>query len=258
MDLLLPVSIRVLFAAALLAFCASAAGAREPAPAFQCPKELDAAAQLLLVASKAMSSPAATLKRFERPSASAPWRPAGGVLPAVVGYHGIRWAWSSGGLHRGGPIKREGDGATPAGIFPIGAPFGFEAAALPGYVRLKAGKQFCVNEPASPSYNTIVGFRPANVSGEDMGSIRLYRRGLFVEYPSNRAERGGSCTFIHVWRRPTAGTGGCVASAEENIAMLQKWVRPKEALIAILPAKEADELEMCLETGRAERASPHE
>ncbi len=247
MGLLLQIAMRALAAGApFAAFSAQAEVAARPSP--ECPKELSQATQLLLVSSKTMSSRTAALQRFERADASAPWSPAGGPMPVVLGWSGIRWAWSSGALHKGGgPVKREGDGATPAGIFPVGAPFGFAAASLPGYVRLRGGKQFCVSEPEAPSYNTIVESRAANLAGEDMGTVSLYRRGLFIDLPTSRAERGGSCAFIHVWRSPQARTSGCVASAEENIAALQNWVRPKEALIAILPAKEAEQLEKCLE-----------
>jgi len=251
--LLLQIAMRArVFAAVALAACCSAAGqAQEPGPSsFVCPKELSEATQLVLVSPKTMSSHTASLKRFERAGPSAPWFSAGSPLPAVVGRSGIRWAWNSGALHQGkGPIKKEGDGATPAGIFLVGAPFGFEPAALPGYVRLKAGRQFCVREPEAPSYNTIVEPKPAKLAAEDMGAIGLYKRGLFIEYPANGAKRGGSCIFIHVWRTPLSGTSGCVASAEENIVALQSWVRPKAALIAILPALEAEHLEACLGAG---------
>jgi hypothetical protein len=214
--------------------------------AAECPEELGAATQLMLVSPREMSARAGSLVRFERASANAPWKRAG-QLPVVLGWNGIRWAWSGSQALRGrGPVKTEGDGATPAGIFPVGAPFGFKAASLPGYVRLTAGRQFCVSEPQAPTYNTIVARRPAGLAGEDMGAAGLYRRGLFIEYPTNGLARGGSCLFIHVWRSPSARTDGCVATAEEGVAALQSWVRPKEALIAILPPKEAKQLEMCL------------
>ncbi len=242
MGLLLQIAV----GAALFGFGATA-NAEESAPVpFECPAELRRATQLLLVSAKAMSSKTGIMRRFER-SGGSPWLEAGSAIPVVLGFNGIRWAWSSGAMHKGGPVKREGDGATPAGLFSVGAPFGFDAATLPGYVQLRPGKQFCVNEPEAPSYNTIVSSRPANVSGEDMGSVSLYRRGFFIEYPTSRRTRGGSCTFIHVWRKPDAGTSGCLGLSEVNVIALQSWVRPKEVLIAILPEKEGHRLEMCLD-----------
>ena len=138
--------------------------------AAECPEELGAATQLMLVSPREMSARAGSLVRFERASANAPWKRAG-QLPVVLGWNGIRWAWSGSQAQRGrGPVKTEGDGATPAGIFPVGAPFGFKAASLPGYVRLTAGRQFCVSEPEAPAYNTIVARRPAGPCGRGYGS----------------------------------------------------------------------------------------
>ena len=62
-----------------------------------------------------------------------------------------------------------------------------------------------------------------SVSGEDMRKIDLYRRGLVVDYPTDRAARAGSCIFIHVWRGEGRGTAGCVALPEARVAALQEF-----------------------------------
>jgi L,D-transpeptidase catalytic domain len=227
----------------------------EPASG-KCPQELGTATQLLLAAPKDMAARAANLVRFERAGAGAPWKRAG-ELPVVLGWAGTRWAWNTAEAKAGlGPIKREGDGATPAGIFPVGAPFGFAPASHPDYMRLKAGEQFCVSEPQSPSYNSVIEPKPAGLKGEDMGAVSLYRRGLFIGYPTNRAARGGSCLFIHVWRSPRARTDGCVAASEEDVAALQNWVHPKQALIAILPEEDAKRLARCIGQAFAQAGPP--
>jgi L,D-peptidoglycan transpeptidase YkuD (ErfK/YbiS/YcfS/YnhG family) len=252
--LLLPVAMtraqaaaRSLAAAAISAFCGGAACAQGTASAPSvCPQELARATQLLLVPAKDMSARAASLIRFERASAGTPWKRLDEV-PVVLGWAGTRWAWNTAQAKAGqGPVKKEGDGATPAGIFPLGAPFGSGAASYPGYVRLIPGRQFCVSEPQSLSYNAVADPRPAGLKGEDMGAVSLYRRGLFIEFPTSRAARGGSCLFIHVWRSPSARTEGCVAASEENVAVLQGWVRPRQALIAILPQEDAQRLGKCI------------
>jgi hypothetical protein len=65
------------------------------------------------------SATRATLQRWRRADAAAPWRAVTAPWPAVVGNAGVAWG---AGLHgvgapagRGGPVKREGDGASPAG-----------------------------------------------------------------------------------------------------------------------------------------------
>ena len=203
-----------------------------------------------------MAARVANLVRFERAGANAPWKRAG-ESPVVLGWAGTRWAWNAPQAKSGqGPAKKEGDGATPAGIFPVGAPFGFGAATHPDYMRLRAGRQFCVSEPQSPFYNSIVEPKPASLKGEDMGAVSLYRRGLFIGYPTNRAAHGGSCLFIHVWRSPQARTDGCVAASEEDVAALQNWVRPKQALIAILPDEDAKRFARCIGQTLAEAGLP--
>jgi hypothetical protein len=59
-----------------------------------------------------------------------------------------------------------------------------------------------------------------------MGKILpMYRRGLLVDYPTNIAARAGSCIFIHVWRAPDRGTGGCVSMPEARLEALQDLPR---------------------------------
>ena len=84
-----------------------------------------------------------------------------------------------------------------------------------------------------------------------MGAIGLYRRGFFIDYPTNAAERAGSCIFVHVWRSKNSGTSGCVALTQSDVEAIQNWVRPREAVIAILPHVEAKTLETCILADRA-------
>jgi L,D-peptidoglycan transpeptidase YkuD (ErfK/YbiS/YcfS/YnhG family) len=145
-------------------------------------------------------------------------------------------------------MKHEGDKRTPAGVFEISRPFGFGPSSLPGYLRLRRGATFCVDDTRSPHYGKIVSRAQAGrgVSGEDMATIRLYRRGLVVNYPPNAARRAGSCIFIHVWRRPTSGTLGCIATSDVNIQRLQTFISGHRAALAILPETARDRLGNCL------------
>jgi D-alanyl-D-alanine dipeptidase len=82
-------------------------------------------------------------------------------------------------------------------------------------------------------------------SGEDMGLEPLYRQGLFVDYPTSAAHRGGSCIFVHVRRAQTAGTAGCVAMAEDDVRELQQWSAGKKTAIGILPESAWKTLRSC-------------
>lgn len=227
---------------ALLVFPLGSAGAAER-PAV-CPAMLTNAERLVLVLSPDLRSIGARVQLYERADGKN-WKAVGKDKPAVLGKNGMAWAYSSKPA-AGERVKTEGDGRSPAGFFPLGAPFGFEQSGPAGYVQLKPGQHYCVDDPASPHYNQIVAKGAAGgASGEDMGAIPLYRQGLFVDYPTGRAEKGGSCIFVHIWRRKGAGTAGCVALAERDVKLLQRWSAGRRTLIGILPQSGWEALRSC-------------
>lgn len=216
----------------------------------RCPESIRSATRLLVVVSRDMMVVAATAQRFERASNEAAWSEIRPALPVVLGRRGLGWAWNQTSLADDGePIKQEGDRRTPAGIFPIGPAFGF-AAAGPGsdYLPLKRSESFCVNDVRSRHYNQIVpkSMAGAGITGESMGDISLYRRGLQLSFPTNREQQGGSCIFIHVWRGRNSPTLGCLALSESNVAELQTWAGETPALVAILPQNALKRLQDCL------------
>lgn len=224
-------------ACAALALPPAPAGAADPAePARGCPAALENARQLVLIVTPGMNTPLARLTAYERDRPGAAWRPHGPSTPAIAGAAGLGWgrAFAAAG---DAPLKTEGDRRSPAGFFPIGAPFGFARSGLPGYLRLSRGETFCVDDPHSPHYGRILprAQAGAGTSGEDMARVGLYRFGLIIDYPAEAAQKSGSCLFIHVWRRPGAGTSGCIALAEETVRALQAFARRGEAVIGILP-----------------------
>lgn len=213
-----------------------------------CPAFLDRARQLLVVITRNQDATAARLRLFARDRPGTTWRQDGAAEPALVGRHGLAWGDPFRDQARpGDPVKREGDGRTPAGIFMIGRSFGHAPLARANHLTLRPKSAYCVDDPASPSYNRIVV--PARSGpaprGEDMGAEPLYRRGLVIEYPSNAGRRAGSCIFLHVWRGPSKGTAGCVALPEARVAALQDFTQ-EGAAIAILPEEALARFSGCL------------
>jgi D-alanyl-D-alanine dipeptidase len=214
-----------------------------------CPAELATATQLVLVMAENTGGVRATLQTYERATTSTPWQRRGADEPAVLGHRGLGLGWTlRGAASTTIPVKVEGDGRTPAGVYRIGAPFGSAPRSLHGYMHLRKGQQFCVDDLRSAHYGRIVprSAVPPGTSGEDMGTIDLYRRGFVIDYPANAQARGGSCVFLHVWRTRDKGTAGCVAAAEATLAQLQAWVMPGKAVIAIGTQKMESELMACL------------
>jgi D-alanyl-D-alanine dipeptidase len=213
-----------------------------------CPAPLDQALRLVLVTAPSMTAHNATLRIFQRDAVGAEWHQLGSAEPAVIGRHGIGWGYSFRQFKRGNePQKVEGDWRAPGGVFQIGRRFGFEGSSSANHMVLRAGETICVNDPSSSAYNTIASRKliGPNVSGEDMGRINSYRRGLLIDYPTDRADRAGSCIFIHIWRGPNQGTAGCVALPEERVRALQEFSEPG-AVIAILPESAHDRFAGCL------------
>lgn len=239
--------IRAICAAVLLAALALGPvnAATDAAPA-SCPAVIEGASGLMLVTASALGSTRATLQLYER-RAGDTWTASGEPKPAVLGKNGMAWSWAYAELAEGAPLKREGDLRSPAGIFAIGKPFGFGAAsALAGYVQLRAAEHHCVDDPASPHYNAVVTkAAAAGASSEEMAATPLYRQGLFIDYPTNREGKGGSCIFIHTWRSASSGTAGCVALAQSDVEALQQWSAAGKRVIAILPQRAWSRLRSC-------------
>jgi L,D-peptidoglycan transpeptidase YkuD (ErfK/YbiS/YcfS/YnhG family) len=219
-----------------------------PAAAQDCPAPLVTARRLILVTAARMAETSANLRLFERASPGAPWRAVGPPEPALIGKAGMAWSQFFRGLARGGePIKVEGDKRAPAGVYSIGRSFGTVASSRPDHLRVTADT-ICVNDPASPAYNTIasrarIGPR---VHAENMSrALPMYRRGLLVDYPTDAGRRAGSCIFIHVWRSPKTGTAGCVALPEPRVEALQDFAAGG-AVLAILPQPALGRLPGCL------------
>jgi L,D-peptidoglycan transpeptidase YkuD (ErfK/YbiS/YcfS/YnhG family) len=212
--------------------------ARGEATEVACPERVLTATRLLAVVAPNMKANTATVQMFERPSGNASWNKIGGPKHAVLGRSGLGWAWDQTELAaQGEPSKHEGDGRTPAGVFGIGHNFGFSPERPgAGYLRLRAGETYCVDDPNSRAYNRIVpkSEAGAGVSGEDMATISLYRRGLLISFPTNSEKKGGSCIFIHVWRSPVSPTSGCVALHEGDVLEIQRWAAEESTLVAIL------------------------
>lgn len=218
-----------------------------PAEAETCPRAIDDALRLLLVTSPTMNGHAASLQSYERASPKDTWRRIGEPQPVVVGNAGLAWGRGfTRYAEKGQPTKIEGDRRTPAGVFALGATFGFSAAPFSGHIVL-SDDTVCVDDPNSPHYNRIMKKQDAGkvASVENMRRIPLYRKGIVVDYASDGATKAGSCIFLHAWRSAQEGTSGCVAMPEAAVERLQAFTRERAALV-VLPRSAVKRLSACL------------
>lgn len=214
------------------------------------------ARQLVVVTSQRFDDWHAQLQRYERVpgrphSSDAPiFRPVGPAWPAVLGRSGYGWG---DGLHgsgapagRSGPLKREGDGRSPAGIFAIGVLHGDAAAALPGlrlpYQQATAAQR-CVDDPESELYNRIVftpdGATPWHSAEHMLRDDDVYALALDIDHNRDPVTPGhGSCIFAHVWSAANTPVTGCTALAKANLEILLGWLEPGDAAWVALPSAE--------------------
>ncbi|MDQ3557225.1 MAG: hypothetical protein M3409_10695 [Gemmatimonadota bacterium] len=196
----------------------------------------------------------AMLRRFERADADAPWAAVGEPIPAAVGRTGLAWGTGiHGGREGAGPVKREGDGRAPAGIFALSSAFGYAPAAEVPWIRLPyqqaTASLECVDDVGSAHYNRIVD--RGRIAAPDWNSHEEMRRpdalySLGVVADHNAAPPvpgGGSCIFLHVWEGPSQATSGCTAFARENLEATLRWLDPAAHPVLIqLPRAEYDRL----------------
>lgn len=232
---------------------ASAGGARRVSAAAL----LANARQLLVVTTSDWNTVTGTLTVYERPAAGdwAPARPpAGEKLPAggiaiVVGKNGTAWDASFTGP-LAGPIKAEGDGRSPAGVFSLGTAFGFAPAADARWLKWPYAEITptleCVDDPASGHYNTLVDRASPAVevdwkSSEKMREIApAYHWGVVVEHNTAPAVPGrGSCVFLHIGGSGGRGTAGCTAMDETALRTVMRWLDPDASPVLVQMPVEA-------------------
>jgi L,D-peptidoglycan transpeptidase YkuD (ErfK/YbiS/YcfS/YnhG family) len=239
------VSIRVLLSFAVVFFAAATA-----TQAGQCPAALQTANRLVLVTAPDMNRERVTMRLFVRNARKSAWRSVGRPRQIVIGRAGMAWGHTfRKSAKTGEPVKREGDKRTPAGFFRVGASFGFERSSRPGHVVLRKDETICVDDVRSAAYNTVQS-RAAigpKVRGENMRTYAIYRHGLFVDYPSSRKAKAGSCIFLHLMTKSGRGTLGCLAMPEMTLLGLQSFTEPG-AVLGVLPSTAFDRFSGCLPT----------
>jgi D-alanyl-D-alanine dipeptidase len=206
--------------------------------------------QLLLAVVPDWDDVKAELRRFERTESG--WKQVGDAWPAVVGVHGAAWGR---GLHgngppagQDGPIKKEGDGRSPAGVFALGASFGYDAVPPAGarlsYTRVDKD-WLCIDDGTSAHYNQVLDTSGVKKDWSSFEAMRrkdeLYRRVIVVDHNPQPVPGAGSCIFLHLWHGADGGgTAGCTAMPAEPMEALLAWLDPAaKPVYVLLPAKQA-------------------
>jgi len=191
-----------------------------------------ASADQLIVVSSPTDAPSppgylATLRTYERANGESPWRPVFGVWRAETGSGHLLTA----------AARREGDHATPIGVFGIGRtmygndpnPGGLHYA----YHRLVCG-DWWDEDPYSPQYNHFVhvpcGVTPALAAWSEplWTETVAYPYFAVIQFNMKPIRAGasglGSGIFLHSW--VGGATEGCVALPEGQLLDVLRWLKP--------------------------------
>jgi L,D-peptidoglycan transpeptidase YkuD (ErfK/YbiS/YcfS/YnhG family) len=202
------------------------AGARAAQPRFSIAAQTR---QLIVVWSPTYDPPGhlASFRTFERLSASSPWMPVFGAWQAEIGSGELR------------DVRREGDHATPTGVYPLGSTIiGNEPD--PGglhepYHHLVCG-DWWDEDPYSALYNRFVHVNcdstPAFAEWSEplWTETRAYPYFAVIDYNDNPTISGaaapGSGIFLHAWvGEPTEG---CVALPIRDLLHVLRWLHPAD------------------------------
>lgn len=155
------------------------------------------------------------------------WEVTFDTIPCSFGYNGFADLGK----------KKEGDGKTPSGTFPLGSSFGYERDLETDmdFIRLNEN-HFWVSDTMSEQYNRLVEHNPDDLYSEKMRrNDHLYKYGIIIEYNTQEVIKGkGSAIFIHVERRKGQPTSGCIAVSEGSMKELIKWIKPHKKPLIIM------------------------
>ena len=202
--------------------------------------------QVVLVVSRDWDATGAISQCYQRGGTGRPWEPVGGSIPVNIGRAGLAWGQ---GLHGEpplpGPVKREGDGKAPAGVFELPLAFGYAPAGQVPDVKLPylalTGDIVGVDDVKSKYYNHLVNANLVPLKDWDSAETMwradgLYEWGVFVNHNTAPIKPGaGSCIFLHVWRGENSPTAGCTAMSRQEMIRLVSWLdgRAKPLLVQL-------------------------
>jgi len=174
------------------------------------------------------------------------------TFPAVIGKNGLAW---SRGLHadrdrdQSEPVKREGDGKSPMGVFELLHAWGYlpPEKVSTRFPYSQADSSFiCIDDVRSEYYTMVVNMREKGLDPAALPSHEtmlrdddLYKYTILVGYNTSHPVKGaGSCIFLHLWGGEDSFTAGCTAISEDSMLDLLAWLDPgKKPVIVQLTRK---------------------
>jgi D-alanyl-D-alanine dipeptidase len=191
--------------------------------------------QMILVLTDSITSTNGYLFYFERQNDKNVWTQINNKIPVVLGRNGLGWGRGLNSIDSSKlPIKTEGDGRSPAGVFELGAAFGYSSAEemkglkIP-YIPITEMVE-CIDDINSDYYNQIIKRDEIKKldwqSSEKMFFAEIwYEQGVVVNQNTNPTNKGsGSCIFLHNWSKPNETSAGCTEMEPMNLKKIIYWL----------------------------------
>ncbi len=188
--------------------------------------------QIILVVSDNFNSSTAILSCYE--DSKRVFKP----MQVNLGRNGLGWGLGEIKLlqNNSEPIKIEGDGRAPAGIFKLTSSFGY---AKKQNFKIKyqylSKDLICVDDSSSKLYNRIV-----KASKSKAKSFEIMRRddtqyelGVVVEHNKKQKNQAGSCIFLHIQKHKNAPTAGCTSMSLSEMKEIINWLDGSKSPILI-------------------------
>jgi L,D-peptidoglycan transpeptidase YkuD (ErfK/YbiS/YcfS/YnhG family) len=149
-----------------------------------------------------------------------------GVRRAALGRSGVR------------ALKREGDGATPLGRFPIRLVlYRADRVARPCVLfplRAIRGDDGWCEDPSDRNYNRLVKLSRRSIADRLTRADHLYDVILVLGHNDRPRMRGrGSAIFVHLARDGLAPTAGCIALSRRDLSALLAELRPDSQIVVM-------------------------
>lgn len=204
--------------------------------------------QAIVVVTDSVNATVGSLQAFQRESNAHQWVQAGHRVPIALGRNGLAWGK---GLHKtqsnlNYPVKSEGDGRSPAGMFNLSSVFGYQpekdmdGLKMP-YLHVTEYVE-CIDDVRSKHYAEIISrdtLSNANqidwTSSEKMALAGIYYElGVVVDHNLDPvSSSGGSCIFLHNWAEPNETTAGCTAMSPPDMQTLVHWLNIEKQPVLI-------------------------
>jgi D-alanyl-D-alanine dipeptidase len=212
--------------------------------------------QLIVVITDDWASTKGKMIYYEREKLGYCWKSITEEISITIGKTGLAWGIGMHGSNMSdGPIKREGDGKSPAGAFILSSVYGYEEPKNVSYLKMPYiyanSNCFCIDDPISEYYNLVVDStmisNPDWKSRERMKlSNDLYKWGIVIDHNREpRIKGSGSCIFFHITDSKDSPTAGCAVLSENLLFEMIKWLdEEKFPLLVQLPSSEYQKLKI--------------